>query len=181
MLELTKDNLARLVEALPPYVPDGRSAYHHTLSLVLSQRVRFKVGQRVRGMLYVDLGEGKLDNLFRKMEEKPDYVDQDKWDIMHRVHDAWPDISDVKGIGPWTRQCALHMAGKHTEGGFVSGDKAIQNLLLTIFGAGTRYRDMESMLEPEQAGLLFAGLWQLSRCPVHKRRSAVRKVLHGMK
>lgn len=173
-LKRTRDNLLRIATKLPPYELDGRSAYHHMFSLILSQRVRFKAGQRTRSMLYRALGEAKLDNLFDKIDECPDYVEEDKWGRMRAVHDAWPDVDEVKGVGPWTRSCAHHMAGDHARGGFVEGDRAVQRLVSLMFCDGSK---VSKLLHQEEGGVLFSKLWQLTRCSDKDRVERVRALL----
>lgn len=176
-LPRTAKNLKAVSAALPPFDLDGRSRYHHVLSLVLSQRVRFSTGQRTRRQLYTLLGEGCLDNLFARVQERPAFVEEGKWRVMRAAHEAWPHIDRVPGIGPWTLACAHHMAGEHAEGGFVRGDRAVQRVVQQLFEPGP---EPSALLPRAEAGELFARLWQLTRGDDAERAGRVGAVLRDV-
>lgn len=177
-LPRTRENLLAVLRALPPFEPDGRSRYHHMLSLILSQRVRFTSAQRTRSRLYTLLGEDRLDSLFERLEERPDFVERGKWETMRAVHEAWPNVEEVSGVGAWTLACAHHMAGDHEKGGFVRGDRAVQRVSAALFAPGA---GVAKILPRAEAGELFARLWQLTRASDEERAVRVTEVLRRVR
>ena len=86
---MSKQLIASYVRDLEPFPVDNRGFYHNIMSLIISQRIRFKQVQRIRLNIYQVLNDFKLDNVMSLTFEqrKQCKLNDDKWQIMKRFHD----------------------------------------------------------------------------------------------
>lgn len=167
---MSKQLIASYVRDLEPFPVDNRGFYHNIMSLIISQRIRFKQAQRIRLNIYQVLNDFKLDNVMSLTFEqrKQCKLNDDKWQIMKRFHDMKEDnLHSIHGIGKWTVDCAKIMTGDYTCG-FITGDLAVRKELsrildlpktLTSKEAGIVMKDFDTC----KAGLIFSKLWNKTR------------------
>nr|QBK86655.1 MAG: DNA recombination-mediator protein A [Marseillevirus LCMAC102] len=170
---MTVSQIVAMTREWPLFPPDERGLYHIVNSLIISQRVRFVVGRRIRALIYSELGETKLDRVLTLTEKQRQRVGmhESKWCIIQDFDTAWRKdefcLKDIKGIGPWTVQCARIMVGDYSVG-FISGDLAVRKLLGKLLGTAkiltSRKCDvLVQKLQTEEAGRLFSKLWNFTR------------------
>jgi len=75
------EKVTQATKNLEPFPPDKRGFYHTIMSLIISQRIRFSKGRRIRKSIYETLGDSTLDEIMMLTEDQ-------KWDII-KAFDAW--------------------------------------------------------------------------------------------
>lgn len=172
-------SLIALTQDLEPFPVDNRGLYHHIMSLIISQRIRFRVAQAIRRRIYELQARGDLVQVMDLTAEQRVKVKlgEDKWQIMTNFHNYWSttdkspkeSLASVSGIGPWTVQCAQIMSGDYSCG-FITGDLAVRKWLGQALGLkqAIRPKQIEQLVQDqglttEQAGLVFSKIWNHTR------------------
>jgi len=165
------------VNNLQPFPVEKRGLYHTIVSLIISQRIRFKVAQRIRSKIYTlhfRLGEiPSLDNIMMLTEQQRSDVglSNDKWQIITQFDHKFinfisnEDLASIKGIGPWTIQCARIMSGDYSTG-FINTDLYVNNLIKKICDCNLTKQQIADIfrdIDINQAGRIFSILWNSVR------------------
>ena len=174
-------SLSRLLTAVkewPLFPIDDRGLFHVLASLVISQRIRFRKGQSIRSSIYALQGRSDLNEIGNLTDEQRTEVglDDQKWAIIQRLIDKKEeegDLSNIKGVGPWTLGCASIMAGDYSCG-FVHGDLAVRKEITKLLGLETMIKPKElvALVEPldkEAGAKLFSRIWYRTGPYKHKK------------
>ncbi len=156
------------------FPPDERGFYHNVISLIISQRIRFRQGQQIRKKIYELQKRGDLTKITELTEEQRNEVglDDQKWAIIQRFDEESQKeraLIEIKGIGPWTIKCAQIMAGDYSCG-FIPEDLAVRKELSrrlkkdkTMTIKETREFTAGLDMSTEEKGKLFSCLWNDTR------------------
>lgn len=158
-----------------PFECDTRGRYHVLASLILSQRIRFRHGQRIRAALYDLLGEYSLRSvmaLSAGQRAKCGVLPRQEATLQafhaaYTRHGQAHDFSTVPGIGSWTERCSRIMVGDFSAG-FVENDLAVRRELSRRLGAPRRLtesgiRKLMVGVPLREQGRLFSVLWNATR------------------
>lgn len=162
---------------------DKRGFYHNMISLIISQRVRFTVGRAIRRRIYALQNTNSLDRVTELTETERVKVKlpPNKWEVIMAFHDKWTEAeaaggnvdpvyySTIKGIGPWTVQCAKIMAGDYSTR-FITTDLAVRKwvssflkLKRTMKQGSLRYYIDSLKLSLSDESKLFSRIWNYTR------------------
>ena len=173
------DDVLRITKDWPLFPQDDRGLYHIVVSLIISQRIRFSVGQAIRSRIYQTLAEASLNGVAQLTEEQRVAcgINKQKWRIIQNFDAAWRTgdhhaALHSTGISSWTRQCALIMSGDLSTG-FITSDLAVRKelgrlLCLERTPSAAMCARLTDSLSPHQGAELFSKLWQRSRTPQAK-------------
>jgi 3-methyladenine DNA glycosylase/8-oxoguanine DNA glycosylase len=153
---------------LLPFPTDNRGYYHNLVSLIISQRIRFAVGRKIRSKIYKVLGTDSLDNIMSLTYSQRIEcgLGDNKWRIIEDLSAGFRDgqIGEIKGIGSWTINCAKLMVGDYSCG-FLATDGSVNNLVRKIIGKPLTDREIGRLFEDdkERGGIAFSALWNSIR------------------
>lgn len=166
---------------MPLFPVDDRGYYHNIMSLIISQRIRFSVGQAIRRRIYTLQGQGDLTRVTELTGEQRKQVglSDDKWKIILAFHEHYIshgtscNVREVKGIGPWTVQSAQIMSGDYSCG-FITTDLAVRKWVSKQICPGRLLTQKELQehiddlsLSMSEAGKLFSKIWNHTRAQTH--------------
>ena len=172
-----------LVADLPVFPVDDRGFYHNMMSLIISQRIRFTHGRKIRERIYKILGEFKLDKIMELTEENRTKAGllPAKWEIMKNFHAAWgktraegvEQFHSVVGIGEWTIACAKIMSGDYSCG-FIAGDLAVRKRLSEMLNIPrltekstkkliATWKCNDRPVTTDEKGIIFSKIWNSTR------------------
>jgi 3-methyladenine DNA glycosylase/8-oxoguanine DNA glycosylase len=159
---------------LVPFPTDNRSYYHKLVSLIISQRIRFNVGRKIRSRIYTVLGTDSLDNIMSLTESqrKECGLGDSKWETIKALSERVAvegglqdsSISEIRGIGSWTINCAKLMSGDYSCG-FLATDLSVNNLVRKIVNKPLTDREIGKLFKGtrERGGRAFSALWNSVR------------------
>ena len=156
---------------LSPFPIDERGFYHNMVSLIISQRIRFSQARRIRSKIYEILGESTLDQIMTLTESQRTQcgLGPAKWQVIADFSGLFEkgsvstDYTTIKGIGPWTINCAQLMAGDYSCG-FLSTDSSVNALVRRVLQRDLSSREIESLYSDREAGgRAFSALWNSLR------------------
>mgnify|MGYP001119311581 CR=1 FL=1 len=159
-------------KGLEPFPVDQRGFYHNMVSLIISARIRFSVARCIRSKLYTILGCDSLDNITTLSDAQliesglsPAKVETIK--SFHKLYKnigAKGDFTIVRGIGPWTINCAKIMAGDYSCG-FLDTDSSVNVLVRKIVSSVDNKPDISRLFKDDRelGGRVFSALWNSIR------------------
>jgi 3-methyladenine DNA glycosylase/8-oxoguanine DNA glycosylase len=162
------DQLIDLTKDMPVFHVDDRGYYHHIMSLIISQRIRFRQGQKIRSKIYELQGRNDLLKIteLTNTDRATVGLGDNKWATIIAFHNGG-DVQSIKGIGPWTIQCAKIMAGDYSVG-FIATDLAVRKWVSAAMNADSVLSErsiisLVSKLDKIEAGMLFSKIWNHTR------------------
>ena len=167
-------DIQRLIEDLPVFPVDDRGFYHNMMSLIISQRIRFSRGRKIREKIYKILNEYTLDRIIELTEKQRKTIglSDEKWIIINLFHisirEGKTNFNDIKGIGEWTINCSLIMSGDYSCG-FIVGDLAVRKKLAELLKLPKlTLADTKKLVSSwphtiKEKGIIFSKLWNATR------------------